>query len=131
MLVLVLVANSVPLMRPILECLRKTPGDDEVVLSERKLESLRQLLPPLVVAGYMADDEVKKGSLFSLDSCRRFYMTQYALAPHIVVHDTKARFVIGNFSSSENAHEAVRLYKLQVIKDFGDGLILMSSPGAP
>jgi len=128
---LVLLVNSVSLLSPIFECLRKTPTDDEVVVSERKLQSLRQVLPPLVAIGYIADAEVTKGNLFSLDSCRRFYLVQYALAPHIVVHDIKAHFVVGNFSSSQNAREAARIYNLQVIKDFGDGLVLLSSPEAP
>lgn len=130
-LLLVLIINVAPLFEPILDCIHRNPSQDDVVVSEQRLRALRQALPPRSVVGYMADGEVTKGSLIGLMSCRRFYMTQYALTPNTVVHDPSQPLVVGNFSSAKEAENAVVSHRLHVIRDFGGGVMLLSGHREP
>ena len=128
----VFLINAGALVASAYSSLKTGPSNDEVVISEGRLNDLKDHLPAGAIVGYVTDGEVMKGELLRLDDCRRFYMTQYALAPHLVVRETNKDYVVGNFSSEEAARAT--LPGLTVEKDFGNGVILMrgtesSSPG--
>ena len=75
------------------------------------------------MVGYIA--EAKRPGPFGIDAgyMTGHYLTQYALAPLIVVDSTAPTLVIGNFRSAEaerNAGDPT----LVVTQNFGDGVFL-------
>lgn len=126
LLFVAILVNLIPIAKPLGQlCL--TPGAvDDVVKNEARVQLLRPMLPRLATVGYITDGEVTKNNMLRLDDCRRFYMTQYALAPNIVVHGTEQSLVIGNFTSSKAAEEVLPKTRLTIVKDFGDGLLLLN-----
>ena len=60
-----------------------------------------------------------------------YYWTQYALAPLVVEYSANHPLVVGNFpSSARGAGAGSAAEKLQLVKDFGDGVLLFSNSGA-
>jgi hypothetical protein len=95
---------------------------DEVGRYEARFQTLRSALPSTGVVGYLAEP---KGSErpFDADYAKRFYLTQYALAPLIVVDSTEPALVIGNFRSAGAKRGGTNL-GLILVGDFGDGVLL-------
>lgn len=54
-----------------------------------------------------------------------YYLTQYALAPLVVDHSPNHSLVVGNFPSSSPL--AFASANLQVVKDFGDGVLIFAN----
>ena len=88
--------------------------------SDQRFAALRPYLPQHGVVGYIGEP----GAAAMGD----YYLTQYALAPLVLDHSTNHRFVVGNFPSSSPAARAPA--KLQLVKDFGDGVLLFASEDA-
>ncbi len=95
--------------------------DDIAQRSDQRFAALRAVLPPRGVVGYVG----ASGNAAAGD----YYLTQYALVPLVVDHSTNHPFVIGNFplspppTSSPSDH-------LQLVKDFGDGVLLFANQDA-
>lgn len=87
--------------------------------SDQRFAALKASLPERGVIGYVGEP----GAAALGD----YYLAQYALAPLVVEHSPDHPFVVGNFPSppalppSEN---------LQLLKDFGDGVLLFANQGA-
>jgi hypothetical protein len=93
---------------------------DEVTGYEERFHALRRLLPPHGVVGYLSDRH---------DAVKEFYLTQYALAPVIVVRDARAPLVVGNFFDPEAAAALAAAHRLTPVRDFGEGVVLFRGPG--
>ena len=56
-----------------------------------------------------------------------YYLAQYALAPLVVDHSPNHPLVVGNFTSSPPVPAPDRL---QLVKDFGSGVLLFATKDA-
>jgi hypothetical protein len=92
-------------------------GDHIAQRSDERFGALKVELPPSGVVGYIGET----GSLAVGD----YYLAQYALAPLVVDHSANHRLVIGNFSA---APPAVATQGLQLVKDYGSGVVLFANP---
>ena len=91
--------------------------NDEVSLYEERYVELKKWLPPNGVVGYINNKD------FGND-IREFYLTQYSLAPIIVVRSANFPLVIGNFPTSVNSPG--KQMNSVLLKDFGNGVMLFS-----
>jgi len=96
-------------------------GRDEISVYLKRFEALRKTLPAHATVGYESDLE---GPLWDRDEARRFYLTEYALAPVIIVAGTKSDVVIGNYRDPARNCRICKANDFVLIADFGDGLIL-------
>ena len=91
--------------------------------SEQRFAALKALLPKRGVIGYVGEP----GAAALGD----YYLTQYALAPLVVDHSLNHALVVGNFPSSPGgAPAASPSGNLQLVQDFGDGVLLLANRGA-
>ena len=105
--------------------------DDPVTNWEARCEGLKHDLPTRGVIGYIADWDMPgwNGGLSDMDN--EFRLTQYALVPRILVRDAKHAFVIGNFSNTEDAAAAEKLFGLKQIHSYGLGIYLFRNDSIP
>jgi hypothetical protein len=95
-------------------------GKDEITLYLRRFEPLRRVLPAHATVGYEADSE---DALTDRQEVRRFYLTQYALAPVIVVAGVDRGLVVGNYRDPGTCR-ICKSKDFMLAGDFGDGLML-------
>ena len=86
-------------------------------------ERLREALPYLAnqaEVGYLSDIsfEVANGSA-------AYFGIMYALAPHLVTRSAdRQEWVVGNFSQPQDYAAAGAAHHLEVVRDFGNGIVL-------
>jgi hypothetical protein len=91
-------------------------------VAEGRLLELRRLLPASGRVGYVTDELPWSSN----EATERYYLTQYAVAPVVVVPEPNQEWVIGNFHDVRSA-SAPR--DMHVARDFGGGLILFRKNG--
>ncbi len=96
--------------------LQKQPA---VVIDEQRFAELRTLLPARGVVGYLSDTSGNQ------ESVRRYYLTQYSLAPVVVAPDANRELVVANFSSASAIIRLADAQGLTVEKNFGNGIALL------
>lgn len=97
------------------------PPTDEVTAYESRFRELKTWLPKRGVVGYF--DGVVSGP-HAIDDGKRYFLAQYALAPTLVVRKRyPAELVIGNLRPGVDSIPIPA--ELQVVHDFGDGLLLL------
>jgi hypothetical protein len=96
--------------------------EDEIERYTERLEQIRALLPRTGRVGYVCDVPADAIST-TPDARKTFGLTQYALVPLVVRPGTADPFIIGNFSNPVAAARARK--ELRVIRDFGNGLMLL------
>ena len=67
---------------------------DDVSRYDQRFRKLEQALPARGVIGYTSGAQA---DAFTSEDFRRFLLTEYALAPRLVVNDTAPEWVVGNF----------------------------------
>jgi hypothetical protein len=89
----------------------------------RRISVVRSRLPSDAVVGYVSDlkPDPSQRSLLELR------MTQYALVPVLVEDNTAHYYVIGNFHGPVT-DQTPELRGLTIVKDFGDGVLLLRGP---
>jgi hypothetical protein len=98
-----------------------SPHTDEVTAYQNRFRELRTWLPKRGVVGYF--DGVEAGP-YAVDDEKRYFLAQYALAPTLVVRKRyPAELVIGNRRPGVDSLPIPP--DLQVVHDFGDGLLLL------
>jgi len=102
--------------------LRAAGGLDPVTHYDLRYQPLRAQLPPRGLVGYVSDKQVA-GRFTSLEGMQEYFMTQYSLAPVIVVVGTDHDLVVGNFQATRQARIPAELRGRRVI-DLGDGVFL-------
>ena len=96
--------------------------------SDQRFAALKASLPERGVIGYLG----KPGAAALGD----YYLAQYALAPLVVDPSPNHALVVGNFPSSAAGSPAASPVlgppseNLQLVKDFGDGVLLFANKGA-
>jgi hypothetical protein len=93
--------------------------DDIGQRSDQRFAALKTALPAHGVIGYIGES----GAAGLAD----YYLAQYALAPRILERSTDHALVVGNFAA---APAALPLSQLQLVKDFGNGVLLFSNKEA-
>jgi hypothetical protein len=76
------------------------PGEDMVSAWEKRLRKSRLLLPNNGIIGYMADWDLPDKSFASKDQQIEFLLSQYTLAPLILVRGTDHKVIFGNFGDT-------------------------------
>jgi hypothetical protein len=94
---------------------------DPITRYERRFSVLKRVLPQRGVVGYTSG--LPPGEFVSEDF-KRFLLTEYALAPLVIVNDTGPQLVIGNFDP-DRIRSTPALPGLEIVRDFGDGLRLL------
>ncbi len=99
------------------------PSIDGVTEFDGRFAALRGMLPAKGIIGYMTDPETPPGDT---NAQAEYHLTQYSLAPILVVNSPQQRYVIGNF------HKAVTTGSLQdrgykLMKEFGNGIVLLEN----
>ena len=92
---------------------------DQITIYERRFRELKAMLLNQLIVGYVSDyddDSDEDGIAFS--------MTQYVLAPILLVRGTKRKFIVGNYHRSKPNIKGFEKENLSMYKDFGDGVIL-------
>jgi hypothetical protein len=100
---------------------RQAKDSNEVARrSDQRFGALKASLPARGVVGYVGES----GAAAVGD----YYLAEYALAPLIVDHSPNHEWVVGNFP--EGSPPTAPEQDLQLIKDFGNGVLLFSNQGA-
>ena len=99
----------------------RTRAEDE------RLQRLRAHLPGRGVVGYVSDGW--NGSSFTtVEALQDYFLTQYSIAPVIVVRRTDLPIVVGNYPADSAAETTgARTFRagLVVRRDLGDGVLLL------
>lgn len=106
------------------------PGEDEISVYEHRFQEMRTVLPRTGVVGYWGHPELTTalpGQGLVHVHFQRFLLTQYALAPVLLVEGTEPEFVVGNFDPGMVPAPA---HGLRVVRDFGNGVILFRRSGS-
>jgi hypothetical protein len=81
--------------------------------SDLRFAELKALLPEHGVVGYIGD---------SNDATADYYLAQYALAPLVVEHSLNHPLIVGNFPALPQSTG----HNLRIIRDFGNGVLLLA-----
>jgi len=88
--------------------------------SDLRFAALKAALPARGILGYVEDPSTTLPT--------DYYLTQYALIPLVIDHSPNHPLVIGNFPASPPS--SASLDHLQLIKDFGNGVMLFANKDA-
>ncbi len=94
--------------------------EDPITSYERRFRELRDALPPRGVIGYTQGAEPE---VFSTEDFKRLVLTQYSLAPLLVLNDTAPELVVGNFAPDSVPASPPPGFRL--VRDFGRGIWLL------
>jgi hypothetical protein len=103
---------------------------DEVSRHEARLQALRRALPGHGVVGYVSDAPaagIDPASSEARQAFKRYLLTQYALAPLVVLRSIEAELVVGDFSAA-GPDGASTPPGFVLVKDFGQGVVLFRRP---
>lgn len=104
--------------------------EDPVADWETRFEPLRERLPFVRgVVGYISDADVPGITYDSADDMGEYVLTQYALAPIIIIRGTDQEWNVANLSA-----EAYRLWSMQEhpafdVRPLGNGIQLLHRTG--
>lgn len=104
------------------EFVSQQDGPDGISTFEMRLDGLRRVMPPRGVIGYLSDPKAPRDDLAV---AAEYYLTQYSLAPVIVVRGADQRFVIGNFHRLPVDPAQFQPRGLALERDFGEGVVLL------
>lgn len=102
--------------------LRDNPDSYKIEEQQSRLAGVAELLPLDATVGYISD--VPFGNA---DGQVYFFVTQYVLAPRLVVEETSSqrqRWVVGNFLKRPDISQLEREHGLKLVKSFGRGVYL-------
>lgn len=99
------------------------PAADGVTDFDTRFAGLRGMLPEKGVIGYMTDPDTPPTDT---NAQAEFHLTQYALAPILVLHSPEQRFVVGNFHRTVTTG-SLRDRGFKLVKEFGNGIALFEN----
>jgi hypothetical protein len=102
--------------------LRENPDSYKIEEQQARLAGVAEMLPVDAIVGYISDVPFGKA-----DGQVYFFVTQYVLAPRLVVEETpsrKQRWVVGNFLKRPDVAQIERERGLKLVKYFGRGVYL-------
>ena len=92
--------------------------------SDQRFAALKAALPQHAVIGYVGESRTKSGG----NALSDYYLTQYALAPLVVDDSPNHPLVVGNFPTALPSQPPSE--NLQLVKDFGNGVLLFAQKDA-
>lgn len=94
-----------------------------VNLQPARLAGVIDAIPSTAIVGYLSDlhDRAENTSAAAL---AMFNSARYALAPRLLVEGTDRDWVLGNFTKPEDYSAIGRDHGLNVVRDFGNGVVL-------
>jgi len=95
-------------------------GESAISRYEARFRLVRSALPPEGMVGYVSEFPI---SPYDMNFAHGFYLTEYVLAPMVVVPSTAPALVIGNFRSG-GAERSAAYPTLVLVRDFGEGVLL-------
>ena len=98
-------------------------GRDVVTLYEKRFAPLKGMLPHKGVVGYKTDADLQSRPE-DVKAVQRFVLTQYALAPLIVLNTPQSRLVVGNFHEGAFDPKLPANQEFVVLLNFGDVVLL-------
>jgi hypothetical protein len=124
-LLLLALLAQIPLLQRSVRLLRESPVNDPVAHASERLTQMRSVLQGAPRAGYITDIP---GDSIGSDAAatERYFLTQNVLAPTVLERGTAAEIIVGNFAADTLP---VRYQRLQVIRKFGSGLMLLRGEG--
>jgi hypothetical protein len=100
-------------------------GYERITDYEERFAGLKKILPPQGVVGYLSS--TPPGDMYvHSGASTAYFLTQYALAPVIVVNNPHRDLVIGNFPRAPQGPPG-HGGSYVVLKDFGNGVLLLQS----
>jgi hypothetical protein len=99
-------------------------GRDSIVEWDERLDPLKKDLPERGIVGYVSEKDIPGLTYSDTDEESEYIMTQYILAPLIIVRRVNTDLVIGNFGSIDYQEEYTRKLGLVMIKNYGMGIYL-------
>jgi hypothetical protein len=107
---------------------KRVRPEDSIVSRDRRFAQLRDALPKRGTVGYVTDGPLVRplgdGRVHSV-----FQITQYCLAPLIVVNSTEPEMIVGDFSSMESGAQVIARQHLVVARWFEQGVCLLRKGG--
>ena len=100
--------------------LQGTAEIDYVTSYESRLSEIREIVSDKESIGY-----ISYTNLNAVDSGFHYFLTRYALVPTLVDKNSNSNWVIGNFPLVEGEPIRPSFSGYRVIRNFGDGVILL------
>lgn len=96
-------------------------GKDKITLSEKRFEGLKKVLPSRGILGFISDERVQEHP-DNFEQIIKYYKTQYALSPLIILNTPHCKQVIGNFQETVIVSQTYREWNVEVLANF-DGVV--------
>jgi len=97
---------------------------------EPRVADLRAAIPAGAVVGYLSEKDLPESQFNPGDQLEEMLLTQYYLAPRILVPGADAPLVIGNFGREKvDPGVLVDQYGLRIQMDLGGGIYLLERSG--
>ncbi len=112
------------MLRRGLELRQQPTGRDAVSEWQGRLAELKHDLPAEGQVGYVSERDVPGMEFGAVDQDEEFAMTQYALAPLVVVQGTDAQWIVGNFAEPQTDEFFESHFPVRVYAEYGMGIYL-------
>lgn len=96
----------------------KYSNPDELILYDTRFAEIKRMLPSWGIIGYASDSTPHLAAM-------KFYYTQYALAPLVLVRDTTYDFIVCYFFYGKNFSEFVKKGKFKILRNFEHNVALL------
>jgi hypothetical protein len=104
----------------------QTKGRDEGVRLQERFRPLRSVVGACDLLGYVSDiDAVKDGDQYWMEA----KYINYAITPAYIDEQRPLPLVVGNFYKLDKIPQVLKDRGLRVLKDFGDGVMLLKWEG--
>jgi hypothetical protein len=97
----------------------RNAGTFGVEAFDNRFTNLRNTVTPNTVFGYISDNPER-----TQVNQAEYYLTQYALAPAVVIESPNAQLVVANTHTPTPNVAALKSNNLALIQDFGNGVLL-------
>lgn len=98
----------------------RRPAGDDIALHERRLQPLRDVLQKGQVVGYVRDVDAPGSTFFA----KWHYLTQYVLAPTIVMDNLRHPLVVCDCRDGRSLRALCRREGLAIVVDLKNGVAL-------
>ena len=108
------------------------PGEDMISSWEKRVRKSRLLLPNSGIVGYVADWDLPDKQFGPKDQQVEFLLTQYTLAPLVLVRGTDHEIIIGNFNDTGDPgriNNVTSILGIELTTAFSNEFYIFKGPG--